>query len=124
MDSIWARDFFILIWNLMCRAPNTCSLHLHHLEWREDSVGIYFAHMKNDQCGEKKRDPRHIYGNSIDPTVCPFVAVGAYIFTHSITGVKDSRLFPRSNQYNRFSKCLAEILKKHAVDIKKEWGLM
>ena len=40
MESIWARDFLTLTWNLICRATNTCSVHLHHLEWREDSLGI------------------------------------------------------------------------------------
>ena len=36
-----------------------------HLEWREDSLCVYFAHMKNDQCGERKRDPLHVYANTV-----------------------------------------------------------
>ena len=107
----------------MCRATNTCTVHLHHMEWCDDCLGVYFAHMKNDQCGEKKRDPRHIYANSIDPVVCPIIALGAYLSTHNITGIKDSRLFPGSNQYFRFSKCLNDILKKYEVDIKKHFGV-
>ena len=103
----------------MCRATNTCTVHLHHLEWSNDSLGVYFAHMKKDQCGEKKRDQQHIYANSVDPVVCPIVAIGAYLCTHSITGVKDSKLFPGTNQYFRFSKSLNEILFKYKVEIKK-----
>ena len=55
--------------------------------------------------------------------MCPFIAIGAYLITHNITGVKDSHLFPGSNQYFRFSKCLTEIMKKYEVEIKKDFGV-
>ena len=42
-----------------------------HMEWRGDAMCIYFAHMKNDQLGDRPRDPRHIYANPIIPEVCP-----------------------------------------------------
>ena len=71
----------------------------------------------------KKRDKRHVYANSIDPVVCPLIAIGAYLSTHHITGVKDSRLFPGSNQYFRFSRYLADLLKKYEVPIKKAFGV-
>ena len=123
VESIWAKAFLTLTWNLMCRATNTCSVHLHHLVWCDDSLGVYFAHQKNDQCGEKKRDPRHVYANSIDPVVCPILALGAYLSTHTITGVRDSKLFPGTNQYFRFSRSLSEILKKNEADLKKNVGV-
>ena len=59
-ESMFGRAFMTITWNLVCRASNTSSIHLHHMEWAEDSLRIYFAHMKNDQTGERKRDPRHI----------------------------------------------------------------
>src|SRR5689334_22116567 len=51
----FGRCFLILCWNLMCRAGNAVNIHFGHLEWREDSLGIFFAHMKNDQLGERPR---------------------------------------------------------------------
>ena len=33
----------------------TTANHLHHLEWFNICMVIYFTHMKNDQIGEKKR---------------------------------------------------------------------
>ena len=52
MESIFARTFMIMTWNLVCRATNTCSIHLHHIEWVDDSLCVYFAHMKKDQGGD------------------------------------------------------------------------
>jgi len=45
-ESLWARAFLVLTWNLMCRATNTCSVHLHHIEWCDDCLGVFFAHAK------------------------------------------------------------------------------
>ena len=51
------QTFLTLTWNLMCRTTNTCTVYLHHLEWVNDSLGVYFAHTKTDQCGGKKKRP-------------------------------------------------------------------
>jgi hypothetical protein len=32
--------------------------------------------MKNDQSGERPRDPRHIYANPLMPEVCPILSLG------------------------------------------------
>jgi hypothetical protein len=48
-DYIFARCFMIFSWNLMARSSNTFGIHYNHLEWSEDSLCVYFAHMKNDQ---------------------------------------------------------------------------
>jgi hypothetical protein len=60
-DFIFAHCFMIFCWNLMCRAGNMASVCWSHLEWRNDALEIYFAHMKNDQFGERPRDPRHVH---------------------------------------------------------------
>ena len=44
-ESICARAFFTLTWNLMYRAKSTCSVHLHHIEWCDDSLAV-FLHMQ------------------------------------------------------------------------------
>jgi hypothetical protein len=108
-EYVFARTFMILCWNLMSRAGNCFSICYDHLEWSEDSLSIYFAQMKNDQGGDKPRDPRHIYANPVIPEVCPILALGIYWMSHSFD--KDNlQLFPGSKQYERFRK----ILKKSA----------
>ena len=122
-ESVFARAFMNITWNLICRSKNTTTIHLHHLEWTEDCLSIYFAHMKNDQTGDRKRDPRHIYANPIDPTVCPVLALAIYFTTFSISGTKDTTLFPGKNQYKRFSKYFELILTKYGHEIKSDFGV-
>lgn len=64
---IFARTFLILCWNLMSRAGNAFSICYSHIEYSGDALQVYFAHMKNDQMGERPRDPRHVYANPIKP---------------------------------------------------------
>ena len=116
-ESIFGQTFLVLTWNLMCRSANTISIHLHHMEWHNDSLAIYFAHMKNDQGGEQKRDPRHTFANPIDPLVCPILTLGIYFSVFQLTGNKYTALFPGSNQYIRFTKYFHSVLDKH----KDEW---
>ena len=113
MESIFGRAFLCLTWNLMCRSANTISIHMHHMEWHNDSLAIFFAHMKNDQIGERKRDPRHIYANPIDPIVCPILALGIYFIVFPLAGSKDTSLFPGTNQYIRFTKYFHSVLERH-----------
>jgi hypothetical protein len=75
-DMVFARTFMILSWNLMSRAANTVSICYNHMEWGEDALSIYFAHMKNDQTGSRPRDPRHLYANPLMPEICPILALG------------------------------------------------
>jgi hypothetical protein len=51
-EFIFSRCFMILCWNLMARASNVFSICHSHMEWRDDSLCVYFAHMKNDQFGK------------------------------------------------------------------------
>lgn len=122
-ESVFARAFMTMTWNLVCRASNTSSIHLHHLEWTEDSLRVFFAHMKNDQTGERKRDPRHIYCNPHVPIICPILALSVYLSCFSISGTVDSALFPGSNQYKRFASYFEMILNKHTDEIKNDFGI-
>ncbi len=79
--------------------------------WRNDTLGIYFAHMKNDKYGEQSRDPRHIYANPLMPQVCPILAIELYFLCISVgIGDDDLKLFPGSNQYDRFRRVLVRLL--------------
>ena len=122
-ESVFSGCFLCVTWNLMCRSANTVTIHLHHIEWREDCLAIYFAHMKNDQSGDRKRDPRHIYANPVDPVVCPLTALGIYLHTFGLSGTKSTALFPGTSQYDRFAKILKGFLRKHRDTLEKEFGI-
>ena len=122
-ESVFARVFLCLTWNLICCSKNTTTIHLHHLEWSDDCLHIYFAHMRNDQTGRRKRDPRHIYTNPIDPLVCAILSLSIYFSIFSITGTKDTALFPGKKQYKRFAKYFEFILKKYSSEIKDNFGV-
>ena len=46
-EAVFARAFMNITWNLICQSKNTTATHLHHLEWTEDFLSIYFSHIKN-----------------------------------------------------------------------------
>ena len=77
-EYVFGHCFLLLCWNLVCRAGNTVSICHSHLEWQGDALRIYFAHMKNDQSGERPRDPRHVYANPLHPEVCPILSLALY----------------------------------------------
>ena len=106
----FAHLFLIMCWNLMCRAGNAVSIWISHMEWRVDALGIYFAHMKNDQLGERPRDPRHIYANPVNPEICPILSLGIYLMLFPAV-LSGSKLFPGGEQYDRFRRNLSEILR-------------
>ena len=83
------------------------------MDWQNDCLCIFFAHMKNNQVINRKRDPRHIYPNPINPTVCPILSLAIYYIVFNITGTKDSTLFPGTNQYKRSSKYFEKICLNH-----------
>ena len=48
-SSVFAWAFLCFTWNLMCHVDSTEGVCIKHLVWSQDSVGIQFSHMKNDQ---------------------------------------------------------------------------
>ena len=92
------------------------------MEWAQDALRVYFCHQKNDQSGEKKRDPRHIYANPLDPTVCPILALSLYLLSIHVN-IEDTCLFPGGCQYSRFQKYLSKILILHKEEILTEFGI-
>eukprot|EP00644_Phytophthora_capsici_P001968 jgi/Phyca11/128273/e_gw1.74.228.1 len=64
--------------------------------------------MKNDEEGERQRDPRHVYANPMEPDICPILSLAIYF---SVIGFnKMSLLFSGSNQYDRYSKILKKAM--------------
>ena len=119
-DSVFARTFMILTWNLVCRASNTFHVCLDHMEWSEDALCIFFSQMKNDQCAERPRDPRHIYANPLNPEICGILALGIYWCCYMFEEA-EVRLFPGNNQYERFRKILSRmvLLENVAVELER-----
>jgi integrase len=104
-ETIFAQCFLLLCWNLMCRAGSAVSICFSHMEWKEDALRIYFAHQKNDQMGERPRDPRHVYANPKCPSICPVLSLGIYLLCLP-PQVEERKLFPGSSQYDRYRKFL------------------
>ena len=105
-NYIFAHLYLLLSWNLMCRAANTASICFSHMEWRQDALGIYFAHMKNDQSGERPKDPRHVYSTPLKPEICVLLSLGIFLLCFPFQ--KDQNfLFSGSKQYDRQVSLLA-----------------
>ena len=61
---------YFLSWecSLMAQSDNCARLHVNCLEWRDDSIIIYFYHSKVDQEGVNRNDPWKIF----KPTISSF----------------------------------------------------
>lgn len=117
-EAIFALLALILCWNLMCRVGNGVGICLEHMEWVEDSLVIYFAHMKNDQTGDKMRFPRHVYANPLMPEICPILALGIYLLCLGPIDTAELLLFPGRNQYERYYNILKRTLTSNAEELK------
>jgi integrase len=113
-EYVFGHFFLSICWNLMCRASNAVNIRFSHLEWKEDALGVYFAQMKNDQTGERPRDPRHVYANPLNPSICPILAFGLYLICFPNV-LEESDLFPGGSQYERFRHNLNSLFKKSDV---------
>lgn len=105
---IFFHLFLVLSWNLTCRSKNVVTIQLSHIEWHDDGLAIYFAHQKNDQAGDKPRDPRHIFANPLNPSVCPILALG--LFWVLFPGF-EGELFSGGRQYDRYRKTFQDVLR-------------
>ncbi|ETV90409.1 hypothetical protein H310_14812 [Aphanomyces invadans] len=69
MDAGFLHLFLVLLWNLMARSKSTETIQLGQLSYEEDAIGVTFFKSKTDQDGRKRRDPRHIYANPLQPHI-------------------------------------------------------
>ena len=110
VEGLFGFCMLTMSWNLLCRVSNAAGICISHLEWREDALGVFFAHMKNDQTGERPRDPRHVYANPLMPDICPILALGIYLLC---CPTKSGHLFPGKNQDDRYSKLIKRLFLAH-----------
>ena len=112
-DFVTSHAMLTLSWNLMCRISNTVEIKHSHLVWDNDSLGVIFVTMKNDQGGERPRDSRHVFANPLMPEICPILSLGLYLICYPTTistmaeGIK---LFPGGNQDDRFGNAIDRVL--------------
>lgn len=121
-EDIFSHTFLLLTWNLMCRANNTVNVLFQHMSWSGDALCVLFANMKNDQLGERPKDPRHIYANPLMPAVCPILSLGVYLLCFSLTETSLA-LFPGSSQYARFGNRLNRLFSNQAAELLSCAGL-
>ena len=107
-SNTFAHLYLVLICKLMCRANNTASIRLNHLNWVQDCFGVFFAKTKCDQEGDHPKDPKHVYGNPCSPEICPLLSIGTYFLC--IQEVWNT-LFPGGSQNTRFSCMLTDVLR-------------
>lgn len=125
-EFIITHTMFVFSWNLMCRVNNVIELNLAHMEWRDDSLVVFFSQAKNDQDGEKSQVPKHIYANPLQPEICPILSLAMYFLCYPLA-IDQVKLFPGKDPYNRYAKQIgtllndklnAEDLKMHQIDSK------
>ncbi len=58
-----------------------------HLDWRGDALTVYYGKMKNDQTGERLKEPRHVYANVLDVEICPVFAIAQYLLYFPLSPV-------------------------------------
>ena len=77
--------------------------------------------MKNDPTGTWQRDPRHMYCNPNNPTICLALMLFTYLFvTPSST---DIYLFPDTSQYNWYNNYLKNLLESKREYMMKRYGV-
>jgi hypothetical protein len=109
-EGIFAYCECVLTFNLCCRTSNTAYIHLGHLEVWQDSLQIYFAHMKNDQGREQAQYAHHVYCIPRDSLVCPIRAISLYFLAFpALLTDRSGYLFTGKCPSGRFGNVLAKI---------------
>ena len=74
-DHFFAHAFLTMKWNLMARSDNYVNMHVHHIQWRSDSLIYYFGTSKGNQTVDRANNPWHVYSNLNNPKICPVLAL-------------------------------------------------
>ena len=129
----FAHCFMLMTWNLMCRTNNTCNILISSMQMADDALQVRFSQCKNDQVGEKKFKPRHVYANPTAPHLCPILGLGLLLVVnkadlavlsgrpaHGPTSeeMPAPKLFPsesREAQKQRFNKLLRKAMLEEEI---------
>ncbi len=105
------HTFLLLEWNLISRAEYLVDAKIDAVTVKEDAMLFDIGVTKTDQEGTKNIDhPWHVYSNSEDAYICPFVSVGRHLVANPNILAGKCALFEGSGQYDRFNKTFLEII--------------
>lgn len=73
--------FFVLAWNMSCRAGSANDLNLSHIQWREDCLYLTIPKSKTLQRGAQRGMDHSfsIYANPFMPCICCVLALGVKV---------------------------------------------
>jgi hypothetical protein len=117
-DSMMAWPYFVMSWNLMCRTNNVASLMLENVDWKDDSLLIFFAKTKTDQMNAASNSAKtrgfigkHVYANPKNPAICPITSLALYFASVDNLAFKDNhQIFKGKDEKNRFTKILGKVV--------------
>ena len=113
-QAIFGHCFLTMLWNLMARSVSAASVMDVHLGWYNDALGVVFPKHKGDQAGESA-EPKHVFANPYDATVCPLTAFAIFLFTMGPREAPDGQFSPaifgqRGAAEKRFSEFLYKVV--------------
>ena len=97
-EHVFVHLFLILNWNLMKRSENFVNTKVAHIRFHEDALVFEFAKSKGMQGGEYHVGPWHVYANSLNPFICPLLALTRYFLTFPETLKTNAAVFQGMSQ--------------------------
>ena len=115
--SIMIWVFSLLQWNCMARSKNIGELAYHNFVVVDDCIKIRYDKTKADQDGEKIRD-KHVYANTLNPLVCPILALGIWFALEANRLGSTTSLFAVENvkedaPANKYTAALSQLLQNN-----------
>ncbi|ETV92137.1 hypothetical protein H310_13391 [Aphanomyces invadans] len=99
---------------------STASVRIDHFTDEGDALGVTFFKSKTDQGGTKRRDPKHLYANPMQPESCCILALAMFLACNS---EHDSgKLFPGPSQRDRFGRRLSDLVGQALPTVAKAVG--
>lgn len=98
--------FFVLAWNMSCRAGSANDLNLSHIQWREDCLYLTIPKSKTLQRGAQRGMDHSfsIYANPFEPCICCVLALGVKVLC--TTMVREGKGIFNHTQKDTFSDWL------------------
>jgi len=115
--------FFILCWNMTCRAESVAHLNMQSIKWSQDCLCITIPKDKTHQQGAN-RGPEQtlaVYANPLQPELCVVLALGIKILCTSMVQA-NTTLF-RPTEKEKFSDWLATYLVDYSAHVESVSGL-
>ncbi|KAF1779914.1 hypothetical protein GQ600_4634 [Phytophthora cactorum] len=81
---------------------------------------FWFGHMKNDQEGDRQRDPRHIFANPMEPDMCPILSLAIYF---AVVGFNYGSYSARKGSSTYMSGCCTGGPSSASVCLRAGWNL-